>query len=483
MKNVKSVISVIMCAIAAILVCIIFNTSDVYAESSASISVSGASGNVGDQVTVNVTISSDTEIGVTKINLIYDADSLQYVSGGDLGSAGTVVWIDTDTFKSKSRSITFKVLKAGDSTVSVSSGSSVASLAGDYMQVNAGSGKVTGNAPKTASSDNLLSSLKVSPGTLSPAFSKDVTEYTMTVGADVAKLVVSATANSSAATISISGTRMDPGDNKTYITVTAENGTKKTYTISTYKDTSTTTTEPAGSEPDTPAEPVVPEEGAKEVTVGSMKYAIDGDFEAHQLPAGFEEEEIEIDGTTVKAAKGFGEKLTLVYLVSMDGEGKAGYYIYDSVKKSYDLYIDMEQIESHYAYLPVTDGMEIPAGFEIETIKINDTDVDVLKPSGRKDTAEFYLFYGMDSAGNSDWFVYDTKCSTVQRFFFDGSINEYFSDSQIESATAAAASSNATTSDFNNHLKTIIVIISLVLCVICLIIAIVSVNKANKSRY
>ncbi len=483
MKNVKSVISVMMCAIAAILVCIIFNTSDVYAASSASISVSGTSGNVGDQVTVNVTISSDTEIGATKINLIYDADSLQYVSGGDSGSAGTVVWIDIDTFKSKSRSITFKVLKAGDSTVSVSSGSSVASLAGDYMQVSAGSGKVTGNAPKTASSDNLLSSLKVSPGTLTPAFSKDVTEYTMTVGADVAKLVVSATANSSAATISISGTRMDPGDNKTYITVTAENGTKKTYTISTYKDTSTTTTEPAASEPETPAEPVVPEEGAKEVTVGSMKYAVDGDFEAHPLPTGFEETEIEIDGTTVKAAKGFGEKLTLVYLVSMDGEGKAGYYIYDSVKKSYDLYIDMEQIESHYAYLPVTDGMEIPAGFEIETIKINDTDVDVLKPSGRKETAEFYLFYGIDSAGNSDWFVYDTKYNTVQRFFFDGSINEYFSDSQIENATVAAASSNATTSDFNDHLKTIIVIISLVLCVVCLIIAIVSVNKANKSRY
>ena len=130
MNNVKSVISVIMYAIAAVLVCIVFNTSDVYAASGASISVSGTSGNVGDQVTVNVTISSDTEIGATKINLIYDADSLQYVSGGDSGSAGTVVWIDIDTFKSKSRSITFKVLKAGDSTVSVSSGSSVASLAG-----------------------------------------------------------------------------------------------------------------------------------------------------------------------------------------------------------------------------------------------------------------------------------------------------------------------------------------------------------------
>lgn len=482
MKNAKSALAILMSVIAAVLICLSFGYDDVYAASTASISVGGTSGNVGDEVTVNITISSDVEIGATKVNLMYDADSLQYISGGDSGSAGTVVWIDIDTFKSKSRSITFKVLKAGDSTVSVSSGSSVASLAGDYMQVNAGSATVTGNAPKTASSDNLLSSLKVSPGTLSPEFSKDVTEYTMTVGADVAKLVVSATPNSSSAKVAISGTRMDPGDNKTYITVTAENGTKKTYVISTYKDTTTTSTQ-APTEAPSAAEPQVPDEDAKEVTVGDKNYAVDGDFDAHPLPSGFESAEIEIDGTTVSVGKGFGDKLTLVYLVSMDGNGKAGYYIYDSIKKSYDLYIDIEQIESHYAYLPVTDGMEIPAGFEIETIQIDDADVDVLKPSGKKDTSEFYLFYGMDSAGNTGWYVYDMKFSTVQRFFFDGTVNENYVGAIAADATVAANPADDADSNFNDHLKTIVVVVSLVLCVICLIIAVISTSKANKAKY
>ena len=480
MKKTKKFAVSILCGIMAVFLCFFLNIYSAKAASSASVSVEGASGNVGDEVSVKITISSSDEISATKIYLSYDASALQYVSGADSGSAGSVLWIDVDTFKTKTRTVNFKVLKAGETSVSVSSGSSVASSSGDYMQVNAGSGTVKGNAPSTASSDNYLSSLKVSPGTLSPAFSKDVTEYTMTVGGDVAKLVVSATASSPEAKISVTGTRMDPGDNKTYITVTAENGTKKTYVISTYKDV-TAQTEPDGGGAETPAEPVTPDEDAKEIAVGDNRFAIDGDFEAHPVPAGFEASTVIIDDTEVPAAKGFSDKITLVYLVSLDGNAKAGYYIYDSVKKSYDYYIDIEQLESHYAYLPVTSGMEIPSGFEIETMEIEGCNVDVLKPSGRKDTAEFYLFYGMDSSGKAGWYVYDMKYSTVQRFFFDGTVNEYFSDVNVEKATAAPASTKAA-SKLNDNLKTVIVIISLALSVVCLIIAIVSVGKLNKKR-
>lgn len=480
MKKAKKVAVSILCGIMAVFLCFSLNIYSVKAASSASVSVEGASGNVGDEVSVKVTISSSDEISGIMIYLSYDASALQYVSGADIGSAGSVVWIDYDTFKTKTRTINFKVLKAGETTVSVSSGSRVGSTSEHYMQVNAGSGTVKGNAPSTASSDNYLSSLKVSPGTLSPAFSKDVTEYTMTVGGDVAKLVVSATASSPAAKISVTGTRMDPGDNKTYITVTAENGTKKTYVISTYKDVQSQT-EPDDGGKETPAEPVTPDEDAKEITVGDNRFAIDGDFEAHPLPAGFEASTVVIDDTEVPAAKGFSDKITLVYLVSLDGNAKAGYYIYDSVKKSYDYYIDIEQLESHYAYLPVTSGMEIPSGFEIETMEIEGCNVDVLKPSGRKDTAEFYLFYGMDSSGKAGWYVYDMKYSTVQRFFFDGTVNEYFSDANVEKATAAPALAKAT-SKLNDNLKTVIVIISLALSVVCLVIAIVSVGKLHKKR-
>ena len=480
MKKTKKAAVSILCGIMAVFLCFFLNIYSAKAASSVSVSVEDASGNVGDEVSVKITISSSDEISVAYIYLSYDASALQYVSGADSGSAGSVRWIDVDTYKTKTRTVNFKVLKAGETTVSVSSGSRVSSPSEDLMQVNPGSGTVRGNAPSTASSDNYLSSLKVSPGTLSPAFSKDVTEYTMTVGGDVAKLVVSATASSPEAKISVTGTRMDPGDNKTYITVTAENGTKKTYVISTYKDVQSQT-EPDDGGKETPAEPVTPDEDAKEIAVGDNRFAIDGDFEAHPVPAGFEASTVIIDDTEVPAAKGFGDKITLVYLVSLDGNAKAGYYIYDSVKKSYDYYIDIEQLESHYAYLPVTSGMEIPSGFEIETMEIEGCNVDVLKPSGRKDTAEFYLFYGMDSSGKAGWYVYDMKYSTVQRFFFDGTVNEYFSDANVEKATAAPASAKAT-SKLNDNLKTVIVIISLALSVVCLIIAIVSVGKLHKKR-
>ena len=97
--------------------------------------------------------------------------------------------------------------------------------------ISKSSGSVTASAPASYSSDNTLSSLQISPGVLSPAFSPDVTTYTTSVGADCASLTVSAVPNDSKATVSVSGKRMDPGFNTTTITVTAENGSKRTYTI------------------------------------------------------------------------------------------------------------------------------------------------------------------------------------------------------------------------------------------------------------
>ncbi|MFR8119637.1 MAG: cadherin-like beta sandwich domain-containing protein [Lachnospira sp.] len=62
---------------------------------------------------------------------------------------------------------------------------------------------------------------------LSPAFSPNVTSYTTTVGSDCSQLVVSAVANDENASVSVRGTRMDPGSNTTTITVTAQDGSKK----------------------------------------------------------------------------------------------------------------------------------------------------------------------------------------------------------------------------------------------------------------
>ena len=84
-----------------------------------------------------------------------------------------------------------------------------------------------------ASKDNALKSLTVSNATISPAFNANTTEYTAEVPFDVSKLDVKATANDSKAKVSVNSPNLTPGGKtKVTVTVTAESGAKKTYTIS-----------------------------------------------------------------------------------------------------------------------------------------------------------------------------------------------------------------------------------------------------------
>ncbi len=81
--------------------------------------------------------------------------------------------------------------------------------------------------------DNNLASLTVSNATISPAFSASTTNYTANVPFEVFKLNVSATAADGKAKVSINNPNLTPnGTTKVTVTVTAENGAKKTYTIS-----------------------------------------------------------------------------------------------------------------------------------------------------------------------------------------------------------------------------------------------------------
>lgn len=81
--------------------------------------------------------------------------------------------------------------------------------------------------------DNNLASLTVSNATISPAFSAGTTNYTASVPFEISKLNVSATAADGKAKVSINSPTLTPnGTTKVTVAVTAENGSKKTYTIS-----------------------------------------------------------------------------------------------------------------------------------------------------------------------------------------------------------------------------------------------------------
>ena len=83
------------------------------------------------------------------------------------------------------------------------------------------------------SNDATLATLTVNQGTLNPAFNPAVTAYTVGVANDITSIVLGATATSTAATVSgDTGTQaLNEGDNVFTITVTAEDGTVKDYTV------------------------------------------------------------------------------------------------------------------------------------------------------------------------------------------------------------------------------------------------------------
>ncbi len=83
------------------------------------------------------------------------------------------------------------------------------------------------------STDNNLATLTVGNAALSPAFSAGTTSYTASVPFEVSKLDVTATAADGKAKVAVNNPTLTPnGTTKVTVTVTAESGAKKTYTIS-----------------------------------------------------------------------------------------------------------------------------------------------------------------------------------------------------------------------------------------------------------
>ena len=80
-----------------------------------------------------------------------------------------------------------------------------------------------------------LESITLSTGNIN--FNKDVKEYSISVEGDVSYITVNAKPENSTSKVSVSGnTNLVQGENKIVITVTAEDGSKGTYTISVNKE-------------------------------------------------------------------------------------------------------------------------------------------------------------------------------------------------------------------------------------------------------
>lgn len=243
------------------------------------------------------------------------------------------------------------------------------------------------------SSEKNLSSLSVSEGTLSPKFSAGTTTYKVDLTNEVKKLTISAKAKDSKARVSGTGEKeLKIGENNFTVTVTAEDGSKKTYTISVY----------------------VTEKPTQFVKLGDQSLGILNDLSKVDVPKGFEKTTIKIDDKDVTALQNKDLGLTLLYLQTEDE--KTGFYIYDvDNNKVLRQYQTLTVNGKTYVIMDAPENLEEVQGLEKSTIKIGDLEMNGWK-FNEETLSHYTLVYLMNDAGESGLYTYEDTEGTLQKY-------------------------------------------------------------------
>lgn len=379
---------------------------------------------VGSNVTISVRVSGQVAIGTVKVT--FDPEYLQYVSG-DLGYGscnGNVIVMDKENMGSGnlSFSMTFKALKVGKTTIDNYENSIVDSN-GDFLDVTPGWSTVTINAPYTASGNNNLSSLSISPGTLSPGFSAGTTSYSAWVSNSTTSVAVSATAADGKARVAVWGnTGLSVGNNTITVQVTAENGSKKTYTITVNRAAGSTGGNTGGNAPapdDTPSpSPTATPEPQVTVTLpDDTQLPVSNQLpEGVSVPAGFEQSQLEVDGQTLPTAVHQDGGLVAVYLAGDEGH-PAGFYFYNEKTREVQAMTPVAMSTGKLTLVDLPQELVVPQGYTSTLMELGGQQHTLLVPD---DTEEpnHYIVYAMDEEGKLGLYLYDVEQETFQRYQF-----------------------------------------------------------------
>ena len=191
----------------------------------------------GQQFNVTIGLNGGVNIYGVQAAFNYDSDKLELIgSSGASGFAltlGSNLVVDTAAPQNGNFAIATLTFKAKDTfaigtSANVSLSSVVAGDGENDIPGTNGSLSIAMTAPK--SSNNYLSNLTVDKGEI--RFNKNTTNYSIVVNNDVKSVNITATAEDSKATVSGIGQKnLNVYANTFYITVTAENGAKKSYAI------------------------------------------------------------------------------------------------------------------------------------------------------------------------------------------------------------------------------------------------------------
>lgn len=350
------------------------------------------------------------------------------ISGSDLAGKFTInssntnvatlsassVFIDKDTQR-----ITIYTKNTGSSVITINpvdvtsySGETVTGAKSITITVNP---KQTNNKPSSGGSssggssynppakktNSYLSSLTVDGLELNEKFDKESLEYTVTVPADTEKIKINAQLEDSDAKVTGTGeVNVTTGLNTFEIVVTAENGSKRTYTLKATVEE---------------LEPI-------KVTIDNTEYTLQRKRkDLPEVSAYWEPTEITINNETIEAYYNSTMKYTIIGL--KDPTGKISYFLYQNNK-----YTKYQEHTFNGTTLQILDKEVSHAkksNFYYDSDKISsyqEVKLDIIKNTYALDNNDiegnqYYLFYAINmETGKESLYQYDAIEKTVQRY-------------------------------------------------------------------
>lgn len=409
------------------------NTSTINA-ASASISVTSGTSKIviGKSFTVTTKISSSTSLGSWEWVISYDTSKFKLVSG----TPYIVGYSSGSSVKSKSYSYTFKAIGTGTGTITVKSyGAYAWNESKLSVTKSTKSVKVITQAELEASysKDNNLSSLSVEGYTLSPTFSSKETEYKVNAGSNTQSVKVNAKKSDSEASVSGLGNHeVTEGENKIVVTVTAENGSVKKYTII------VNVTDP---------NPI-------EVTVNNEKYVVVKRESNLVAPEGYVKKEITINEQKIPSYYSEINNYILVGLKNSNGDIEL--FIYKEETNTYTPYREalLDQIKLTPLKMDKTFGKQ----YSSATTIIDEVEFESLKIKN----SEYSIIHAKDlSTGEDNYYLYDEKTNSIVRY------------------------TDEETTEFKEKIvqyEKIIILLSIETCIIFIVLVCILIAKVRKNK-
>ena len=390
----------------------------VFAAGSATITANASTVTVGKQVTVTAKYSGGGKgIGSMDARFEYNAKAFEYVScsgataNGGAGSVKISFFADGATApQNVTITITLKAIAPGN-------GDFKWETEGMYDDDDNLLGKpkanlsVSANNP-TLSGDATLKNLYPTKGTLVPKFDKNVTEYTVSVPYTVTRgLLVFEPTDPKAQSVVTENADLKVGKNTRVITVTAQNGTTKKYTVTFTREAQQSTTTGTGTGTTTTLPPT---NATPEVEVNGVLMDVSVTQPPINPPTGFVWDFITLGDQEVSAAKQQNGDMTLVYL--LDKETDAGaLYIYDAVEDTFSPFRQITGTGATYILHDLPESEVSPLGTITDTVTISEQTVSAYRYKD-PELADYAIVYLTAENGVSGYYTYDTTDGSLQRY-------------------------------------------------------------------